>query len=168
MFRILLAGLLFAPSLLRAGDPTPESLDQAVTRLYTLISGPAGHKRDLAELRALLHPQARHAYVRREADSSYGIRDFPNLEKFLAFTQPVWEGGFFEREISRKTEIYGHTAHVFSTYEVRLQADGPVARRGINSFQFVHDGTRWRILSALWEGETDALPIPARYLAERR
>ncbi len=143
-----------------------KALDGTVGALYATISGPEGKARDLTALRAMLHPQARHAFVVRDAEGRPQLRQF-GLEDFLQFTQPVWEKGFFEREIARRVEIYAHVAHVFSTYEVRLKAEGPVVRRGINSFQFMHDGERWRLLSAFWEGETGDEPIPDRYLSGR-
>lgn len=144
-------------------DPSAQALEATVRELYTIISGPEGKPRDLVALRALLHPEAHHAFVHQGPDGQPVLRRF-ELEAFLQFTQPIWEKGFHEREISRKVEIYGHIAHVLSTYEVRAKSEGPVLRRGLNSFQFVHDGKRWRLLSALWEGESQAVPLPARYL----
>lgn len=147
--------------------PRPETrvqaLDATIRELYTIISGPAGQKRDLGALRALLHPEAQHAFVHRGPDGLPALRRF-ELEAFLQFTQPIWEKGFYEQETARRVESFGNIAHAFSTYEVRLKPEGPVVRRGINSFQFVHDGKRWRLLSALWEGESADSPIPSRYL----
>ncbi len=144
-------------------EPRVQALDATVRELYTIISGPAGQKRDLGALRALLHPDAQHAFVHRGPEGGPLLRRF-ELEAFLQFTQPIWEKGFYEQEVARKVEIFGNIAHAFSTYEVRQKPEGPVLRRGINSFQFVHDGKRWRLLSALWEGESGDSPIPVRYL----
>jgi len=63
-----------------------------------------------------------------------------------------------------KVETYGHLAHLWSTYELRLQPDGPPTVRGINSIQAVFDGKRWRVLEILWQAETPDLPIPEKYL----
>lgn len=144
-------------------EPRTQALDATIRELYTLISGPEGKVRDLGALRALLHPAAQHAFIHRGADGLPLLRRF-ELEAFLQFTQPIWEKGFYEQEVARRVEIFGNIAHTFSTYEVRLKPEGPVVRRGINSFQFVHDGKRWRLLSALWEGESVDSPIPLRYL----
>lgn len=150
-----------------APSPQPQGREAALGRtvgdLYALISGPEGKVRDVASLRAMLHADAQHAFVHAGPDGRPVLRRF-ELEAFLRFTQPIWEKGFYEREVARRTEWFGHIAQVFSTYEVRLKADGPVVRRGINSFQFVHDGDRWRLLSALWEGEGPGEAIPSRYL----
>src|SRR5437868_3318865 len=62
--------------------------------------------------------------------------------------------GFFEREVTRKSELFAHIAHVFSTYESRHAPDDKKPfERGINSIQLLNDGHRWWILNVLWEGE---------------
>ena len=77
----------------------------------------------------------------------------------------VVANGFFEREIASRVEQYGRVVHVFSTYESRHAPEDPEPfMRGINSFQLWNDGTRWWVVSILWEGERAANPIPARYL----
>jgi hypothetical protein len=36
--------------------------------------------------------------------------------------------------------------------------------RGINSFQLIHDGKRWWVLTIFWEGERPDNPIPQKYI----
>jgi hypothetical protein len=72
--------------------------------------------------------------------------------------------GFYESEIHRVTERFGNIAHVFSTYESRTKADGPVIARGINSIELFYDGKRWWIASAVWDDERPGNPIPPEYL----
>jgi hypothetical protein len=72
--------------------------------------------------------------------------------------------GFYESEIYRETQKFGHIAHVFSTYETRLKADGPVIGRGINSLELFCDGKRWWIASNIWDDERPKNPIPAENL----
>ena len=75
------------------------------------------------------------------------------------------EQGFFEREVARRTEAFGHIAHVFSTYEGRHKADDPKPfLRGINSIQLMNDGKRWWIVSVFWEAESPQVPLPEKYL----
>jgi hypothetical protein len=87
-------------------------------------------------------------------------------EDYIARSGPFLEGqGFFERETARRTEQFGHIAHVFSTYEARQKSDD--ARpfmRGINSIQLVNDGKRWWILTVFWEAETERTKLPEKYL----
>ena len=68
------------------------------------------------------------------------------------------------QEIARTVEQYGDIAHVFSTYQARRTANGPVFMRGINSFQLVRHGGRWWVVSIMWQQETPQRPIPAEYL----
>ncbi|CAN5348969.1 hypothetical protein BH09BAC6_BH09BAC6_27850 [soil metagenome] len=72
--------------------------------------------------------------------------------------------GFDEREIARKVEKFGSIYHVWSTYESRNTADGPVIERGINSIELFNDGKRFWILAWFYDGERKDNPIPAEYL----
>ncbi len=72
--------------------------------------------------------------------------------------------GFDEKEISRKVEKFGSIYHVFSTYESRNVAGGPVIERGINSIELFNDGTRFWILAWFFDGERKDNPIPKEYL----
>ena len=78
-------------------------------------------------------------------------------------SQPA--AGFFEREIARRTDCFGHVCQVFSTYETRhAPSDEKPFDRGINSIQIVRDGKRWWIASVAWDVEKPESPIPAPYL----
>ncbi|MCA9690080.1 MAG: hypothetical protein KC636_10760 [Myxococcales bacterium] len=76
---------------------------------------------------------------------------------------------FIERELFRRTEVFGAIAHVFSTYEGRTRntGDSTLLVRGINSFQLRNDGQRWWLLSILWTEEHPQNPLPAAYLPDR-
>ena len=74
--------------------------------------------------------------------------------------------GFFEREIHRTTHRFGYVVHVFSTYEMRELADGPVVGPGINSVELFWDGARWWIGAAQWDDERSDSPIPKEYLPQ--
>ena len=63
-------------------------------------------------------------------------------------------------EVSQQVRILGHVAHVWSSYETREREDLPARVRGVDTFQMLHDGTRWCILSATWDAETPAHPLP--------
>ena len=143
------------------------SLDAILSALYDVISGPAGQARNWDRMRSLFIPGARlipsspgqnGKVVPRVLDvEGYIGRAGPNLEK----------NGFFEREISRKTDTFGTITHAFSTYESRRNKDDatPFAR-GINSIQLVNDGTRWWIVTVFWDSERPDNPIPAKYLTK--
>ena len=74
------------------------------------------------------------------------------------------ENGFFETEVSRKTDQFGNIAQVFTTYESRRTPEAEPFMRGINSFQLWHDGDRWWVVSIFWENETPENTIPDKYL----
>ena len=75
------------------------------------------------------------------------------------------ERGFFEVEVGRVLESFGQIAHLFSTYESRSTADDPEPfARGINSFQLMNDGSRWWVVSVMWDSERPDNPIPDRYI----
>jgi len=76
--------------------------------------------------------------------------------------------GFDEHEISRKVEKFGNIYHVWSTYESRNYAGGPIIERGINSIELYNDGTRFWILGWFYDGERKSNPIPAEYLPKHK
>ncbi|HRI44307.1 MAG TPA: hypothetical protein PLL78_09600 [Fimbriimonadaceae bacterium] len=141
-----------------------QELDAIVHKLYGVISGPAGKKRDWDAFRTMFAPDARmRVAVKREGKSGlvtltpddYVVRSGPMLE----------ERGFFEREIARKVLSYGGLVHVWSTYESRWKEDDTKPfDRGINSIQLVNiDGT-WKIVAIAWASESSAGPIPSEFL----
>lgn len=141
---------------------SPEAIIEAV---YEVISGDAGVSRDWDRFRSLFHPTARLVPSGFNPDGDMVVRVW-TPEEYITVAGPSLErGGFHEREIANRTERFGSMAHVFSTYDSRRTvADPEPFARGINSFQLMHDGERWWILSIYWTGETEASPIPAEYL----
>ena len=143
------------------------TMDSIVAALYDVISGPPG-PRNWDRFRSLFAPGARLIPTGRRptgevvsrvlTPDDYAQRSGPMLEK----------NGFFEREISRRTERFGSIAHLFSTYESRhaKEEEKPFAR-GINSIQLMNDGKRWWIVTVFWQGEDDKNPLPAEYLRTR-
>lgn len=72
--------------------------------------------------------------------------------------------GYEEHEIARKVEKFGAVYHVWSTYETRYVAGGPLIGRGIDSIQLYYDGTRFWILSWFYDDERQNNPLPREYL----
>lgn len=142
-----------------------ESQDAIIAALYSVISGPAGEARNWNRMRTLFLPEAKLVATGKRADGMMGKRVM-SLEDYIKLSGPVLEkDGFFEKEISRKTDQYGSVVHIFSTYESRRTVkDEKPFMRGINSIQLWFDGKRWWILSVFWQGETADNPIPQQYL----
>ncbi len=136
---------------------TPEELIKA---LDDAISGPTG--KDRTCLRGLLMPGATLNPIAKAADGSFA----PHVLSVDAWIEGVQkrQGEIFEHQVKIETQIYGHIAHMWSTYELRLAADAKPAIRGINSIQAVQDGKSWKVFEILWQAETPDQPVPANYL----
>ncbi len=147
--------------------PRPEdvaTLDGILRAFYDVISGPAGQPRQWARDRTLYIPDVH--LVSLSTDSVGRVRaDVVNHQMFVDRSDAsLVRRGFFEAEIHRTTARFGNVVHVFSTYEMRERADGPVFGRGINSIELFWDGTRWWIAGAQWDDERPDNPIPKEYL----
>jgi hypothetical protein len=161
---LLIAGQ-HAPKL---GPTDPKTVDAAVHELYSVISGPAGQKRDWERFKSLFAPEGRLIATMRRSDGTVARRTMTPDEYIAGNAKFMEERGFFEKEIARREEIFAGIAHVWSTYEARQNADDPAPlMRGINSIQLQFDGQRWWILSVYWQAEDKDNPLPARYLPDR-
>jgi hypothetical protein len=142
------------------------SIDAIVTSAYNAISGPAGKKRDWDRERSLYYPGARLIPTAKPGANDGLAPQILDVEGFIARVEPYFaEHGFFEKEIARRTEQFGHIAQVWSTYESRHNADDPEPFvRGINSIQLFYDGNRWWIVNIYWQQESAEDPIPEDYL----
>jgi len=143
-----------------------ESIDAIITAAYDVISGPAGKKRDWDRERSLYYPGARLIPTAKPGANDGLAPQILDVEGFIARVEPYFaEHGFFEKEIARRTEQFGHIAHVWSTYESRHDADDPEPfSRGINTIQLFYDGNRWWIVNIFWRQESVVDPIPEKYL----
>lgn len=145
------------------------SVDAIVTAVYESISGDAGVPRDWDRFRSLFTPNARLMQVATEHLENGRRNSVGNMSpaEFAEGADGFFEtDGFHEVEIGNVTETYGDIAHRFSSY-ASFRTDDPNEEpfnRGINSFQLLHDGERWWILTIFWQHEPDAGPIPERYL----
>ena len=141
------------------------SVDAIVAALYDVISGPKGATRDWDRMRSLFYPGARLIPTGKRPDGTTSAR-VADVEGYIERSRPFLEGeGFFEREIGRRTERFGSVVHVFSSYDSRHAAsDAQPFARGVNSIQLYHDGTRWWVMTVMWDSERPDNPIPAKYL----
>jgi hypothetical protein len=147
----------------RAAPADVESVDAIIAALYDVISGGVGQARNWNRMRSLFVPGGKLMPTIPRPDSTIGMRML-SVNDYIAVSGPQLERvGFREREIARRTEQFGHIAHVWSTYQGRTETDS-TAIRGINSIQLMNDGTRWWVVSVFWEAERPNLPLPAQYL----
>ena len=149
-----------------AADPGDVvSVDAIVAAVYDVISGPAGAARDWDRWRSLFIPDARLIARVQGEDGTVRYRAM-TPEDYAEASGPLLEqNGFFEEEIGRTQEEFGPLVHLFSAYQSkRTQGDPEPFARGINSFQLMHDGARWWVVTIYWASERPDLPIPPRYL----
>lgn len=140
-----------------------KSIDAITAALYDVISGPAGKARDWNRMRSLFIPGGRLMPVGARKTGEVAIR-LMEVNDYIATSGDSLVGsGFTERELAKRVERFGHIAHVLSTYEGTMETR-PEPLRGINSIQLMNDGTRWWIVSVMWEAETPTLALPAEYL----
>ena len=144
-----------------------KSLDAIVAAVYDVISGPPG-ARDWNRFNSLFAKDARLIAVRVPKPGG----GKPNLATMTPSGYAELAGkyfidhGFFEHELSRKTDAYGAMTHIYSTYESRETKDGKPIDRGINSMEFFFDGERWWCVEIYWDSERPGNPIPEKYLAK--
>lgn len=140
------------------------TIDGIMKAFYEVISGPAGQPRQWSRDRTLYIPDIRFVAM-SESKSGEPRAQVVSHQQFVdSSNASLVKDGFYESEIHREIQKFGHIAHVFSTYETRLKADGPVIGRGINSLELFYDGKRWWIASNMWDDERPNNPIPVENL----
>jgi hypothetical protein len=146
--------------------PRPEdvtTLDGIMKAFYETISGPAGQQRQWGRDRTLYIPGIR--FVATETENGKTLSRVMDHQTYVDLVNDDFvRKGFFEREIHRITGSFGNITHVFSTYETRLNVEGPVTERGVNSVELFFDGKRWWIASTTWDQERPDNPIPGEFL----
>jgi len=151
-------GSLLVAAAVAASQPSKSDLagiDQAIRAVYDVISGPPGQKRDFDKMRSMFAPNA----LLRVITPNRGVRG-GGIEDYIKASGPILEKeGFTEKELGRRTEVYGNLASVWSAYDGRT-ANGSFHERGINSFQLVKVDGKWLVASILWQEETPETPLP--------
>ena len=139
------------------------SINSIINALYDVISGEKGEERNWNRERNLFHSEARLIVVRKDDDGSLDTKVMTSGE-FIQYAQPFLDGeSFYEYEIARKVEEFGHVVHVWSTFGSKNLIDDKHHTRGINSIQLLHDGKRWWVMTVYWNKETHEFPLPKKY-----
>ena len=122
--------------------------------MYAMISGPAG-PRDWLRQDNCFTPDARQIRTWVD-DRGRSQRKAMSLDEYERDTTPFFAANaFFEIETSRRIDLFGNIAHVWSGYEARASLDdAEPERRGINSIQLFRDpDVGWRIVAMIWDNE---------------
>ena len=142
-----------------------QTIDSTIETLYSVISGEKGEERNWELFKYLFHADAKLIPSGANRQGIVGVRYMTKDQYIQTSGKWLLENGFFEKEIGRKTDQFGHMAQVFSTYEsFKTKSDTKPFMRGINSIQLLNDGKRWWIINIFWQGETPNQPIPKKYI----
>jgi len=152
-----------APASAPAARPEDvKSIDSILSALYGVISGPVG-ERDWNRFRSLFLPQARLTAATKNADGSARVRPMSVEDYAKGAGSYFLQHAFFESPIVNRIATFGNITQIFSSYESRRAAGEAPFARGINSIQLLNDGTRWWIVSILWDEERPDNPLPKEF-----
>ena len=154
-----------SPTTPEASPKDVQSLDAIVVAIYDVISGPPG-ARDWNRFNSLFAKDARLIAVRMPKDGKPSLAVMTPKDYADRAGSYFIEHGFFEHELSRKTDSFGAMTHIYTTYESRATKDGKPIDRGINSMEFFNDGQRWWCVEIYWDAERPGNPIPEKYLGK--
>ena len=139
-----------------------KSIDRILVALYGVISGPAG-ERDWDRFRSLFLPLGRLTSATKNPDGSVRIRPMSVEDYAQGAGSYFAQHAFYESPIVNRVETFGNVSQVFSSYESRRAPGEAPFARGINSIQLLYDGSRWWIVSILWDQERDDNPLPKEF-----
>ena len=148
------------------------TVDSIVAALYASVSHPADGAPDFDRLRGIFLYVGMLIPPKKPAETEFTVLDvdqFADRYRKGAAARAGKDGGFFEKEIGRRTDCFGNICQIFSAYESRRSvADSAPFERGINSIQLLRDGERWWIASVVWDAERPGNPLPSQYLSGAR
>jgi hypothetical protein len=134
-----------------------KSLDSILVAIYDVISGPAGD-RDWNRFRSLFVPEARLTSATQKNGGPVRLLD---VEGYARGAGGYFKThAFYESAIANRVQKFGNVAQVFSSYESRNVPNEKPFARGVNSIQLFNDGSRWWVISILWDEETPTNPLP--------
>jgi len=145
------------------GQGSFENPDSLIHCFHKVLSGPAG-PRNWELYKSLFHEKAILGVVRTDAQ---GHQSYSCLtpEEYIKRNDEFFRANtFYIEETHRITERFGDIMSLFSTYQFRVgSARVQPSGSGINSFQLIHDASRWWIISIQYTNERPDLPIPRQY-----
>jgi hypothetical protein len=133
-----------------------QAIGAVLDEMYAMISGPKG-PRDWSRQANCFLPEARQIRTWVDDEGKPAMR-MMGLAEYVSDTTPFFAANdFYEIETSRRMDVFGNIAHVWSGYEARRSLDdAEPERRGINSIQlFRHPDHGWRIVHMIWDNERD-------------
>jgi hypothetical protein len=128
-------------------------------RLYEVISQPPG-ERDWESIRHFYHPRATMVRTGVDDDGQPFVLAM-TFDEYIDNATALLEGvGFSEVEVSQEATAFGNVARLASIYEYEYRLVDEVRRgRGVNFFNFVNEGTGWKIMNIVWDNERDGVSL---------
>ena len=152
-------------TLVEAKPEDVATLDGVITAYYASLSGEGGDRRAHKKRYQSLFARFARVITPTLTDAQGANRVVARpIEDWMTRYPDFREGSFYEWEVARRTEQYGHMASVFSTYEIRTRrADEKPRRHGVTAFTLAYLDGRWWIVALQWSGVEASEPLPARY-----
>jgi hypothetical protein len=145
------------------------SIDALVRAYYESLSGEPGDRREFKKRYASLF--AKFAHVVTPTLATPDGKNVPNarrIDDWMTRYPDKRDKPFYEWEVARKVETFGHMAHVTSTYEIRdRKTDEKPVSHGITSFDLALLDGRWWIVGLQWSGLPAEEPLPPQYAPKK-
>lgn len=172
MKRFWLAALMLTVTTLpvfgQEADPADVATPDAIVRAgYEAIARAPGEDYDWTRFRSLFLPQATLIPNLEQTGGELRVLSPQGFTDWIDSVTTVGglnDQGFVEGVIHNEVFRYGDMAHVTSSYQKHFWEDDNVLGRGINSFQLVHNGGRWWIVSVVWDEEVGAGALPHEFM----
>jgi hypothetical protein len=141
------------------------SIDSVVQAYYQSLSGEPGDRRPHKKRYASLF--TKWAYVVTPTLATPEGRNVPTarrIDDWMTRYPDEREKPFYEWEVARRVETFGHMAQVYSTYEIRdRKSDEEPVSHGVTSFDLALIDGRWWIVGLQWSGLDAKEPLPPEY-----
>jgi hypothetical protein len=143
-----------------------QSVDAIIKAFYASTAGNPGQPRDWDRFRSLFVAEARMIPVRHSAHGEGADLMTLPIDSYIDLNKNYFEkGGFLEKEVARRQEVFGSVAQVWSTFESRRTDKDPAPyTRGIYGLQLANNGERWFIINVMWDSEQEGVKLPDKYL----
>ncbi|MFC4158064.1 hypothetical protein [Chitinimonas lacunae] len=153
---------MYAKTALPQSLEAKEAIDELVAKFFAAFAADQNGRVDLAALYPLF---INGASIIKGCGESATVYD---LQGFIAPRQALLNGpdlfDFNEHEVFERTEIFGNIAQRFSLYHKSGIAHGErFEGQGIKAMQFSKTAEGWKIVSLIWNDESEALPISSVY-----
>lgn len=146
----------------RANPDDVQSPEAIIQALSDIISGDATKPRDWNRFNSLFAPGTGRMIIVRH--SKTGPADLTVLST-TDYQARAGSQTFYEKPIAYQTQSFGHLTHVYESYAIyHSPTDTTPQARGVNSWELLHDGTRYWILQIYWDTERSDNPIPSDLL----